>query len=156
MIEFLEIAGSIVGYVVIGLTWARSQAVRLQKLINKAEREYDQWVEKRGRAPRFSSEGKAAHENCPWWARSTWEKDLRVGLGLHSGLWPAFMLSRLASKLNDWTSAPVKQEREAAEKLREEAENIRNVADATEAPQEKNLLLDLAKDLLRQALDRDV
>lgn len=149
IITVLEIAGSLVGYVLVGMAWARSQAIRLQRMINKAKEHRkthrDRW-------------GDQSQAEDPWFTkgRSTWERDLRRGLGIHAGIWPAFMIGRFLSKLNGWASAPVDKEREAAGKLREEAENIRNVADATEAPQEKNLLLDLAKDLLRQALDRDV
>lgn len=150
MITLLEIAGSVVGYVLIGLAWARSQAVRLQKLINKA-REY--------RKKNKNVYGSASRAEDPWFVRGgggTWEGDLRRGLGLHAGAWPAFMVGRLLSKLNDWTSVPVEKEREAAEKLHKEAENVRKVADATEAPDDKNLLLELAKELLKKAMERDL
>lgn len=145
IITVLEVAGSIVGYVVIGLTWARSQAVRLQKLVNESQ----------AREQKYGYRG----AGYPWFTRNncSWEKDFRRGLGLHGSLWPALLLARLASKLCDFASAPVEEARDEAKKYREEASEYRKVADDTGTTETERGFLEILIDtLLKQAKDRDL
>lgn len=162
MIELLEVLGSVVGYIVIGLGWARSQAVRLQKLLNAAMDHRREWTKENGRkAPGpYDRDGwKRFMAADPWFRRGSpnWDASIFRALKAHAALWPGFALARAIAKLSEWTAAPVEKERDEAEKLREQAAGWRKVADdQNTSASDKSLFETIIDTLLDQAKKHDL
>lgn len=150
----LEIIG---GYLIVAPVWARGQSVRLQKRIKIAREHEKRWEAKYGRA-RGSSQIRQLKKHNPWFAHTkTWEHDLKLGVSLHGIFWPTSLLSRLGTGVIAWTIKPVTREKEAAEKLREEANSYTPVLDNPNTTEsERELINRLVSSLKAQAKEREL
>lgn len=146
MIAGLEIVAGLAAYGFVGLLWARTQAVRLQRDIAgwESHRREGCW-----------------HYSCPY--RPWFGDNLKKGLGLHVTLWPLtvigllvlailFTICDLISKTLDFATAPVDKQRTKAQQLRDEAQSYKDTADNTNVtPEERKLLNELANALMDKA-----
>lgn len=128
------------GYALIGIVWARSQAVRLQRLLYLAKTERD-----------------CLH---PWYCRMSdfrhFDRALGRALTVYGMFWPLVGVGHAigwgARGLYGWMTGPIKKEREKITKLREEANSYKEALNSpTITLQEKELLQKLINTYTKQA-----
>lgn len=168
MTTLLEVAGCVVGYLLVGLAWARSQAVRLQKLVNAAQDHRNEWQKKNGNAAGKRglrpAEAKEYKRRDPWFLNprflrfpKSFEQVLRRGMVMHAAFWPGLVTARLVSKVTDWLTGPIEATRKEARGLRDQVNEYRKVADDPNVSEDDRKLFEsIINDLLNQAKEREL
>lgn len=126
---FLIVLASILGYLIVGTTYARSQSVRLYRKA-KAEWHYEQLT----------------------------RESLHVMLAWRVAFWPyAMVFDLFAGPLRTWMTSPLTERKEHAEKLRADAKTWDEVAHSRVATAaEREMARQLVKLLREQAEEVDL
>lgn len=120
MSTLLIIGGCILGYLIIGLCWARSQAVRLQGMLNVALAKRVAHVEDHP----YRSDWLVDEFCKPWYGY-----ELRRALGWWAALWIAFAPIHVWASLLRWVEKPVSKRREQVGGLRARADEMATMAE---------------------------
>lgn len=140
----------VLGYLVLGLVWARTQAVRLQIMINDCAARQEKIRRECGPYPTFQQEGRV--KACtPWFVLCTPRISgtctcgcvLAAGITYHALGWPCSVLWRIWVWLLSWASAPVRERRGEAAMLRaraDEGEKLLRVSSTLDSAERKILL----------------
>lgn len=128
MTTFLTVLGIVLGYLVTGAIYARSQAARLYA---KAKKE--------------------------WKYESLIRESVTMSLFWRVPFWPwAMVFDFIAGPLRTWFMAPISDRKERAEKLREDARWQAEFAREQTDPEVRRVLKEYAADLRRQAEEVDL
>lgn len=121
MSTLITIGACILGYSILGLCWARTQAVRLQTVLNKAR--------------------KSGSKYKPWWAETnSWERDLVAGMSLHAACWPVSLFARVWLMMLHWSIAPVRSQQEKVAGPRARADKMAEMVDGLPTEEDRRIL----------------
>lgn len=110
----LCIGGCILGYLLLGVVWARTQAVRLQKWLTR--------------------ETKKANFDSPWGC------NLEAHLLGHALMWPLILFGHFVEAVLGWTMKPVEKQRERVAGLRARADKMAEMLETLPSEEDRRIL----------------